>query len=295
LSASKRAESSTRGILFAIGGRELRRGETRVLEAFIDRCGGPPRQLVVLTAASRDPGKRVDEYGPAFGALGVDGVSFFHQDNREQANDAAVLDAVAGADAVFLTGGNQLKLVSTLGGTRLEELLRTRHKTGLHIAGTSAGASAMSAVMIARGKGKSSPKLSSVRMAPGFGFLSRIIVDQHFRQRDRFGRLFAAVACNPGMLGMGLDEDTAFSLDRDDHLEVVGSGTLTIVDGAQLESTNIDDIPEDMPAAFAGLRLHVLTDGWGYDIRTREVNRPTASQHTRDVTGVPAAVAETSG
>ena len=194
--------------------------------------------------------------------------------------------AVDRADGVFFTGGNQLKLVYTIAGTPLESRLRERHRSGLHLGGTSAGASAMSAVMIARGTGRSAARLSSVRMSPGLGFLPQVIVDQHFRERDRFGRLLAAVLCNPSMLGLGLDEDTAFALDATDRLSVCGSGTLTIVDGSRLEATNIDNVPENAPAAFAGMRMHVLSDGWSYDLIQRRVYKPV----TPAVSWEPAAV-----
>jgi cyanophycinase len=121
----------------------------------------------------------------------------------------------------------------------------------------------MSTVMIARGAGQSAARFSAVRMSPGLGFIGDVIVDQHFRERDRFGRLLAAVLCNPSMLGFGLDENTAFVLDAAGGVSVCGSGTLTVVDGSGLEATNIDEVPEDSPSAFAGMRLHALSAGWG--------------------------------
>lgn len=266
------AKARSRGCLFAIGGREARFGdELAVLEEFVSRSGGPGASVVVLTGASNDPDKRIREYGPAFRSLGVDDLSFFHQEDRAQAASPRLLEAVARADSVFLSGGNQLKLVTAIAGTPLETLLRKRFHAGMHLGGTSAGASVMSSVMIARGKARSTARLSSVRMSPGFGFVSGLIVDQHFRERDRFGRLLAAVACNPGHLGMGLDEDTAFALDAKQRLTVYGTGSLTIVDGAKIAATNIDVAAEDAPAAFAGMQIHVLTAGWTYDVKRRRV------------------------
>ena len=142
------------------------------------------------------------------------------------------------------------------------------------MAGTSAGASALSAVMIARGRARSPARLSAVRLSPGLGLLRGVIVDQHFRERDRFGRLLAAVLCNPSLLGFGLDEDTAFELDPEDRVDVFGSGSLTIVDGSELGVTNLDVVPEDSPAAFAGMRVHALTEGWRYDLPARTVQPP---------------------
>jgi cyanophycinase len=283
---------SHRGLLFAIGGREARSGAQEVLSQFVALCGGPQIRLVVLSTASREPGQRVAEYRRAFAALGVGDIAFFHQDQRDEAADPALLAAIGRADAVFLTGGNQLKLVSVIGGTPLASLLRDRHSQGLHLGGTSAGASAMSSVMIARGTGRSAARLSSVRMSPGLGFLPGIIVDQHFRERDRFGRLLAAVLCNPSMLGFGLDEDTAFALDTAHHVRVFGTGTLTIVDGSHLQATDIDDVPDDLPAAFAGMRMHVLSAGWTYDLATgRVVKRPLAARLPAPAAAVPEASA----
>lgn len=277
------ANARTRGLLFAIGGREAREGKLEVLGGFVRACGGTGMRLAVLTAASRDPDKRVREYGAAFRSLGVEAISFHHARNRDESDIAETLGAVAEADAVFFAGGNQLKLVSTLGGTRLERSIRERHAAGLHIGGTSAGASAMTAVMIARGHGRSNARLGSVRMTPGFGLHSGIVIDQHFRERDRFGRLFAAVACNPRVIGLGLDEDTAIRIDASDRLEVLGSGTLTVVDGAQLVGSDIDDVPEDAPAAFAGMQVHVLTQGWSYDLAQRATGKPPVVAHARAV------------
>lgn len=261
-----------RGAIFAIGGREVRDANLDVLAHFVARCGGPGARIVVLSAAVRDPAALTAEYDAAFRALGAGEVTAFHQERRAEASDPAVLAAVDAADGVFFTGGHQLQLVSTLGGTPLAARLHARHQEGLHLAGTSAGASAMSTVMIARGAGRTTARLSAVRLAAGLGFLPEVIVDQHFRERDRFGRLFAAVLCNPAMLGFGLDENTAFVLDPGGVVSVCGSGTLTIVDGAGLEATNIAAIPDDAPAAFAGLRLHALGAGWTYDLSSRRVD-----------------------
>lgn len=257
-----------------MGGREVARGNLDVLSQFVSCCGGPEARLVVITTASRKPRERAEEYAMAFRSLGVEGVSFFHQDHREEAGDAALLAAIDRADGVFFTGGSQLKLVSTIAATPLEGRLRERHGHGLHLGGTSAGASAFSAVMIARGDGGSSARLASVRLSPGLGLLPGVIVDQHFRERDRFGRLLAAVLCNPSMLGFGLDEDTAFALDAANQVSVFGSGTLTIIDGASLQATNVDEVPDEAPAAFAGMRMHALTSGWTYDLSQRSVQRP---------------------
>lgn len=271
-----------RGSIFAVGGREVRGGNLAVLSQFVQLCGGPAAHILVLSTASSAPRQRQKEYQDAFRSLGVEDLLFFHQDHREDAGDPSLLEALERADGVFFTGGSQLKLVSTIAGTPLEAALRMRFEQGLHLGGTSAGASAMSTVMIARGTGYSAPRLSSIRMSPGLGFLPGVIVDQHFRERDRFGRLLAAIMCNPSMLGFGLDEDTAFALDAAGCATVFGSGTLTIVDGAHLEATDVHEVLDTEPAAFAGMRLHVLTDGWAYDLAQRRVLKRPALEAGSD-------------
>ncbi|GMW07781.1 MAG: cyanophycinase [Gammaproteobacteria bacterium] len=271
------ADDGKRGTIVAIGGREVPGSDLEVLATFVACCGGPDARLVVLSAASRDPASRRRVYESAFRTLGVAEVAHFHQEHREEAADPALLAAIDAADGVFFTGGSQLKLVSTIGGTPLAARLVERHRSGMTLGGSSAGASAMSAVMIARGTGRMAARLGSVRMSPGLGYLPDIIVDQHFRERDRFGRLLATVLCNPSMLGFGLDEDTAFILDGTDRVSVCGSGTLTIVDGTQLQATDIDAVPDYAPAAFAGMRLHALSAGWSFDLGTRRVSAPVAA------------------
>lgn len=254
-----------RGSLFAIGGREDRLGEMAVLERFAELCGGEAARLVVVSSASLDPEKKVAEYDRAFRSLGVEETIFLHPSNRAEADAPEHREAIERASGVFFVGGNQLKLVSELGGTRLIKHITQRFADGLHVGGTSAGASALGTVMIARGKARSAARLSTPRMSAGFGLCPGLILDQHFRERDRFGRLLAAVLCNPASLGVGLDEDTALLLEPGNRLEVFGRGSVTIVDGRRLEANEIAIAPEEAPAAFAGMRLHVLTEGWRYD------------------------------
>jgi cyanophycinase len=268
------ARDSERGTLLAIGGREKKIDDTLILDRFVSICGGTDAHLLVLSTASSDPSQKVVEYDVAFRARGAGDVAFVHPRNRAEADDPKLLATLERATGVFLIGGNQLKLVSELGGTTLIQRLRERYAMGLHIGGTSAGASALGTVMIARGKARSAARLDSVRMTPGFGILPNLILDQHFRVRDRFGRLLAAVLCNPSSLGLGLDEDTAFVLDGNDRLSVIGSGSVTIVDGSKLEENDIGTVPEASPAAFVGMRMHVLTEGWTYDLADGRIERP---------------------
>ena len=268
---SLQADETRRGCLFAIGGKEARREDLAVLERFVQVCGGTPARVVVISTACSEPRAVAAKYQAAFGALGAHKLTFLHQENRQEAENPHHLTTIERADGVFFTGGNQLKLVTTLAGTSLAATIYRRYHAGLNLCGTSAGAAAMSSVMIARGTGRSAARLSAVRMSPGLGFLPTIIVDQHFRERDRFGRLLAAVLCNPSLLGFGLDEDTAFVLSPLDQVSVVGSGSLTIFDGSKLQASNIHSVADTMPASFAGMRMHVLSEGWRFNLQGHQV------------------------
>lgn len=263
-----------RGSILAIGGHEERSGNMSILKHFVSLCGGPRARLVVLSTASPTPGRKEIEYGAAFRALGVADVCFFHQYERTEASDPALLTAVDNASGVFLAGGHQQRLVSVLSDTILESRLHERHNTGLHLAGTSAGAAALSAVMITRGKAYSSTRFKPLRLSPGFSFLPNVVVDQHFHERDRISRLLSVIARNPSLLGFGLDEDTAFELDASDRASVIGSGTLTVVDGSELGSADVDRAAEHAPTSFAGMRMHVLVEGWTFDLTRRRVELP---------------------
>jgi cyanophycinase len=269
-----RDPDSIQGSLFAIGGREDRTRDKEVLRRFVALCGGADARLLVISTASRNPAPKVAEYEAAFRECGARKLVFAHPIDRRSARDSKLLEALDSATGVFFVGGNQLKLVTEIGGSELVRRLHVRHSAGLAVGGTSAGASALGAVMIARGKARSAARLSSLRMTPGFGLRSNLILDQHFRERDRFGRLLAAVLCNPTSLGLGLDEDTALLLEGDSRLSVMGKGSVTIVDGSKLEANDIGIVPEESPAAFVGMRLHVLTNGWSYDLAEGRVTRP---------------------
>jgi cyanophycinase len=269
-----RIRESERGTLLAIGGSEKKTDETPILERFVSLCGGGDARIMVVSTASSDPSGKVAEYDAVFRARGAGDVAFVHPQSRAEAQDPKLLATLERATGVFIVGGNQLKLVSELAGSPLIERMRERYRTGLHIGGTSAGASALGTVMIARGRARSAARLDSPRMTPGFGLLPNLILDQHFRERDRIGRLLAAVLCNPSYLGLGLDENTGLVVDAEDRLSVIGTGSVTVVDGSGLEENDIGVVPEESPAGFAGMRLHVLTEGWTYDVVDGRAARP---------------------
>jgi cyanophycinase len=265
-----------RGSLFVVGGAEDKHRGRLILNRFVETAGGTDARVIVVSTASTEPEQRLAEYEKAFRELGVRDLHLCFQQQRADAQDPELIAVLRRATGVYFTGGDQLRLTTTLGGTAIARTLHEAYRGGLHIGGTSAGASALSTVMIARGRGRSAPRLSSIRLSPGLGILRRVIVDQHFQERDRIGRLMAAVLRNPYMLGFGIDEDTAFIVDADSRVEVIGKGTLTIVDGDELLGSSIADAKEHEPLAFAGMKVHVLGPGWTFDIPTRRVGVPKA-------------------
>jgi len=190
-------------------------------------------------------------------------------DTRRDCQEAGRLRRIEAASGIFFTGGNQLRLTTLLGGTPVAKLIRACNARGVTVGGTSAGASILSEHMIAFGDEGSSVISGSVRLAPGLGLTNRFIIDQHFRQRDRLGRLITALAYNPFAVGIGLDEDTAAFIGPDETVEVEGSGGVTIVDGSEVSFSSIGEVGEGQPVCMLGLRLHILVAGATFSLHTR--------------------------
>ncbi|HVL53660.1 MAG TPA: cyanophycinase, partial [Vitreimonas sp.] len=207
-------------------------------------------------------------YRDVFGDLGVKRVRTLHAMTRPQANDESAAQALRDASGVFLTGGNQLRLSSTIGGTRLADAILDRFRQAAVVAGTSAGASAMSSHMIAFGASGATPKQRMAQIAAGLGMLPGVIVDQHFQQRNRLGRLLSLIAQNPSLLGLGVDEDTAGVVGPDHVMEVIGRGSITVVDGAASE-TDAWEIKGHRPLMISNVVLHSLPAGYRFDLRRR--------------------------
>lgn len=259
---------SERGYIIPIGGAEDRSTESVVLQRFVEICGGPGCHIAIIPTASQ-----LEETGPAyqraFADLGADqprSLPFVH---REDANNAEWLGVLERADGVFFTGGNQLRLSTVLGGTPVNALLRQRNSEGLHVAGTSAGAAILSEHMIAYGREGSTPRGEAVALAPGLGVLHEVIIDQHFSQRDRLGRLLTALSYNPRLIGLGVDENTAAVVGPDGKVEAIGEGSVTIVDAGELQFSSADLAGPDQPVSLLNLRLHILAHGASYDLVER--------------------------
>jgi len=277
VSPSRVREGRERGPIVAIGGAEDKVGAEAILQTFVRICGGRRARIAVIPTAS-ESGSTGRTYETLFKDLHVEGVRVLSFDSRDACEDQESVAILERASGVFLTGGNQLRLSTTLGGTRVARALRRMNASGAPIAGTSAGAAFLSEHMIAFGEEGPTPRHGMVSLAPGLGLTNRVIVDQHFRQRDRLGRLLTAMAFNPFAIGIGLDEDTAAFIAADDTLDVVGSGSLTVVDASQLEFSSLDAAKQGEPACLIGLRLHILVDGASFDLKSREATAPRAAR-----------------
>jgi cyanophycinase len=259
----------TEGHVIIIGGAEDKVRERVILSRFIKLAGGRDARIAVISTASSLGPLAGAMYRQVFGELGVEHVTPIHTTTRAQCADKAAVRAVSEATGIFLTGGNQLRLSSTIGGTPLAQQIVRRHREGAVVAGTSAGASAMSTHMVAFGASGATPKQRMVQMAAGLGLLPGVIVDQHFEQRNRLGRLLAIIAHNPSLLGIGVDEDTAGVVGPDRVLEVVGRRSVTIIDGAESE-TDAWEVKAHRPLMISNVRLHSLPAGYRFDLDRRE-------------------------
>ena len=271
---SKVADGEERGWIVPIGGAEDKETGRRILKRFVELCGGRDADIAIIPTASRlaETGPRYEDLFNRLEAGRARSVPFA---SREDGGRDAYLRQLEEATGVFITGGNQLRLSTILGGTAAARMIRERNASGVHVGGTSAGASILSEHMIAFGKEGSSPRASSVRLAPGLGLTNRFIIDQHFRERDRLGRLVAAQAYNPFAIGIGLDEDTAAFIAPDNTLEVEGSGSITVVDASGLQFSSMAEAGQDDPVCLLGLTVHILVAGATYNLHTRRASPGT--------------------
>lgn len=256
------------GHLIVIGGAEDKVRERVILSRFVALAGGRDARIAVVATASSYAAEVAERYSDVFTDLGAARVDPILAQARPIANDEAPARIVDAASGIFLTGGNQLRLSSTIGGTRLSRAIEERHHAGAVVGGTSAGASALSTHMIAFGASGLTPKQRMAQVSAGLGLLPGVIIDQHFQQRNRLGRLLALVAQNPSLLGIGIDEDTAGVVTPDQVLEVIGRGSVTLVDGAAAE-TDAWEVAGHRPLMISNVVMHSLPAGYRFDLRRR--------------------------
>ena len=257
-----------RGYVIPIGGAEAKRKEPVILERFVELCGGDEARILVIPTASL-----LDETGPLYQELfenmGAKAMCIPIED-RDHCYQDDILSTLEKATGIFITGGNQLRLSTILGGTPVARAIRRLNSAGVHMAGTSAGAAIISEHMIAGGRSGPSPRESGVVLAPGLGLTNRVIIDQHFNKRGRLGRLLAALSFNPFVCGLGIDENTAAFIAPDGNMEVVGHGTVTVIDPADLRHSSMSYVRKAEAVSLVGLKLHVLASGSHFHLETRE-------------------------
>lgn len=259
-----------RGALLIIGGHEDKEGERVILKELARRLDGG--KLVVATVASHEREGYFDSYLEAFRDLGVGDMVELYVDERCDSEAAEALEKLDGAAGVFFTGGDQLRITSQIGDTALERRIGELHRSGVIIAGTSAGASVMSETMLVAGPSAESYRIGELHMAPGLGLMRHVIIDQHFAERGRHGRLVGAVAHNPRLLGVGIDEDTALLVEGS-RGRVLGSGAVYIVDGESATHSNIAEARRDDALSIFDVRMHVLSSGDAFDFNARRPER----------------------
>jgi cyanophycinase len=263
-------EEKAKGNLVIIGGAEDKQRDCVILREVVKLAGGNNAEIIVMTAATEYPKEVGNEYIHIFQELGVRNINAVDIASRNDANNRYSVELIEKASCIFFTGGDQLRITSLLGGTQVERAMLEGFRRGIVIAGTSAGASVMSETMIISGKDDETPKKCTLKMAPGLGLLKEVVIDQHFAQRGRIGRLLTAIAQNPHMLGVGIDEDTAIHVTPDAVLKVIGSHAVTILDAVSSSHTNVSELQPDEILAFTNVTLHVLPAGYGYNLYLRK-------------------------
>ena len=270
--------TEARGILMAIGGAEERTPESPILKEFVRLAGGKRANIVVMTVATDSPEEVGAEYIEVFEKIGVKSVQAVDVSSRADAAAEENVNAVRQASGLFFTGGDQLHITSLMGGTELQKAVHEIYEKGIIIGGTSAGAAMMSNSMILQGDGEEAPKLGAVEMGPGMDLIVGCMIDTHFSQRGRHGRLLTAVAHYPQDMGIGLDENTAMIVDKGE-MRVMGTGAVTIIDAGGMTYANTPYIKKGQNLALADVRVHVVCEGEKFNLSERQMIVPKEAQH----------------
>jgi len=275
MSPAKVGDDAVRGWIVPVGGAEDKEADIAILKRFVEVSGGKQAKIAIIPTASvlADTGSR---YEKIFARLGVASAYALPFGTREEAQKQDWLDALDDASGIFLTGGNQLRISAILGGTPVARAIRRLNAHGVTVGGTSAGAAILSEHMIAYGDSGPTPHAGQASLAPGLGMTNRVIIDQHFRQRDRLGRLLSALAYNPFAVGLGLDEDTAAFIDPDNVIHVTGSAAITVVDPSGLEHSSMPTTSLGKAVSLTNIKLHILTDGGRFDLNSRRASPAAA-------------------
>lgn len=261
-------DGQRRGYVIPIGGAEEKINNPDILQKFVTLCGGENANIVIIPTASQleDTGER---YENLFKELGAGYTYSLPIAKRVDAKDEDLLQHLESATGIFITGGNQLRLSTILGGTAVAKAIRQLNAKGTHVAGTSAGAAIISQHMIIGGSTGIVPTEDGVNMAPGLGLNNQLVIDQHFNQRNRLSRLLSAVSYNPFLIGIGLDEDTAAFINEDNVFEVVGSGSITVIDPSDCDHSSMAEAGRGDAVTIVNVKLHILSAGSHFDINNK--------------------------
>lgn len=268
-STLKEDGGSMNGRLVAIGGAEDKESDLEILRRVVSLAPEDNREVAVIATASGIPDEIFPVYEEAFGRLGAKRMHRIDVRTREDARDERHIETVGRCGIVFFTGGDQLRLTNVLGGSPLMEAIRAGHEQGAVVAGTSAGAAAMSSTMIYNGQAADALRKGAVRMSSGLGFVDGIVIDSHFLERGRFTRLMEVGATNPEYIGVGLGEDAGVIFHPGGLMEAIGSGHVIIVDSREIISSNVAELSEGEPVALEHVIMHALISGHGYDVTQR--------------------------
>jgi len=263
------ASNENQGKLLIIGGAEDKEGDCKILREFLRCAGGTKAHIVIMTAATSLPGEVGDNYIRVFERLGAEDVRVLDTQTPDDAKNPEYLEAIEQATGIFFTGGEQARIITCLKDTKLDAAMHKRYSEGIIIGGTSAGAAMMPDMMIIEGDSETNPRVDVVAMGPGMGFLPGVVIDQHFAQRGRLGRLVTALLLQPAVLGFGIDENTAI-LVSGDELEVIGENAVTVIDESEKLHDNIDGRLKDEGLAICGAKLHILPHGYRFNLKTRQ-------------------------
>lgn len=252
-----------------------------ILRRIVEEAGGILARIEVVTTASMIPFEVGNNYLEAFGRIGCTNIGVMHIRTREDVQSEEYLNRIENCDSVMFTGGNQMRLTSIFGGTKFLRIVLNRYKTEpFVVAGTSAGAMAMSNTMIYEGDASKAHLKGEVKITTGLGFMQNVIFDSHFEKRGRFGRLSQAVGSNPSCIGIGLGEDTGMLITEGNKMEAIGSGMVVIIDGHDIRYSNIADIPEGNPMSVENIRVHLCAKGNGYLVYERKFIERMAKETT---------------
>ncbi len=263
----------SQGVLMIIGGAEDKKSEMKILREFVRLSGNSEARIIIMTAATQLPEEVGSDYEKVFKVIAGDDVYLktIHIAHRTEAFAEDTIAEINKATGVFFTGGSQFRISSVIGGTDVDMALHSRYDDGLILAGTSAGASMMSSLMIIEGAASETPTVGQTKLGAGLNFLSGAIVDQHFSQRGRTNRLLSAIARNPHYLGIGIDENTSLIVKKN-ICSVIGEGSVTVLDVGRVTSGLPDKDDEDSQVlALSGVKLHLMTEGSLFDLRKRSI------------------------